>query len=713
MRVSVWATKKPPSHPRLTRELTTPASSDPSAQAPEKDGAKPKAKKDKGEKKPSAPAADFDAFEEAKTVIIVPANQLELTQKEMDEEITKQLTANNPNAPANIARYNTKEREYKFEPMIDQLVMHFASDGYLLHRDSDAAKQQLQLEAMEAEAIEEYERAVAGLPKKRAPGEEGEGGEGGDDGGDAADDDDDAAAREPVDDSKALRNQFNFSERAAQTVNNPTRERQSATEPPPSQQFTASATQWEMYDAYMEDQLRVAIQRDMMKKQKQREKEAEEAAEAGEPPPKKKEEPKPPPKEKKPEMMAGVPMTRAVKVMERMVNQNSYDDIAQDFKYWEDQSDRFREGEGTLLPLWKFYNERAKRRHVTAIAWNPTYNDLFAVGYGSFDFVKQMSGLICCYSLKNPSHPEYTFTTDSGVMCLDFHPHHPSLLAVGLYDGSVMVYDVRNKVNRPIRQCTVKTGKHTDPVWQVKWQDQDLSERSLNFCSVSSDGRVTTWTMSKSELVHEDLMELKLVTADADDDADALGSLAGGCCFDFNKAQDHLFVVGTEEGHVHKCSKAYNSQYLETYVGHNMAVYSVQWNPFHQKAFLSASADWSVKLWEHNSSRPLMSFDLNNAVGDVAWSPLNSTSFAAVTSDGKVHVYDLDVNKHEPICEQKIVRKAKLTKVAFNPEHPVLLVGDDRGCVTCLKLSPNLRKGGAEPERMETLVDTALKGEQA
>ena len=154
MRVSVWATKKPPSHPRLTRELTTPASSDPSAQAPEKDGAKPKAKKDKGEKKPSAPAADFDAFEEAKTVIIVPANQLELTQKEMDEEITKQLTANNPNAPANIARYNTKEREYKFEPMIDQLVMHFASDGYLLHRESDAAKQQLRLEAMEAEGID-------------------------------------------------------------------------------------------------------------------------------------------------------------------------------------------------------------------------------------------------------------------------------------------------------------------------------------------------------------------------------------------------------------------------------------------------------------------------------------------------------------------------------------------------------------------------------
>jgi dynein intermediate chain 1 len=41
--------------------------------------------------------------------------------------------------------------------------------------------------------------------------------------------------------------------------------------------------------------------------------------------------------------------------------------------------------------------------------------------------------------------------------------------------------------------------------------------------------------------------------------------LAGGCCFDFNPTSDHLFVVGTEEGTLHKCSKAYNSQYLETY----------------------------------------------------------------------------------------------------------------------------------------------------
>lgn len=178
----------------------------------------------------------------------------------------------------------------------------------------------------------------------------------------------------------------------------------------------------------------------------------------------------------------------------------------------------------------------------------------------------------------------------------------------------------------------------------------------------------------------------------------SLTGLAGGCCFDFNRFSEHLFVVGTEEGKIHKCSKAYSGQYLETYDGHHMAVYAARWNPFHPRIFLSCSADWTVKLWDHNMTKPVMTFDLSEAVGDVAWSPFSSTVFAAVTNDGKVHVYDLQVNKHEPLCEQKVVKRARLTHVAFNQRDPVLLVGDDRGGVISLKLSPNLRKAADVPE---------------
>lgn len=44
----------------------------------------------------------------------------------------------------------------------------------------------------------------------------------------------------------------------------------------------------------------------------------------------------------------------------------------------------------------------------------------------------------------------------------------------------------------------------------------------------------------------------------------SISGLAGGCCFDFNSSHEHLFIVGTEEGKIHKCSKAYSGQYLET-----------------------------------------------------------------------------------------------------------------------------------------------------
>ena len=48
------------------------------------------------------------------------------------------------------------------------------------------------------------------------------------------------------------------------------------------------------------------------------------------------------------------------------------------------------------------------------MAWNPEYVDMFAASFGSFDFQRQGSGLVACFSLKNPGNPEYLFTTPSG-----------------------------------------------------------------------------------------------------------------------------------------------------------------------------------------------------------------------------------------------------------------------------------------------------------
>lgn len=61
-------------------------------------------------------------------------------------------------------------------------------------------------------------------------------------------------------------------------------------------------------------------------------------------------------------------------------------------------------------------------------------------------------------------------------------------------------------------------------------------------------------------------------------------------------------------------------------------------------------------------------------------------------------MFDLSVNKYDSLCKQLIPakRNAQATKLIFSHEHPVLLVGDGKGSVTCLKLSPNLRAALAQ-----------------
>lgn len=76
--------------------------------------------------------------------------------------------------------------------------------------------------------------------------------------------------------------------------------------------------------------------------------------------------------------------------------------------------------------------------------------------------------MLLLYSLKNPSFPEYSFSSESGVMCLDFHSDHPHLLVVGFYDGNVATYNLKRASPQPSYKSSAKSGKHTEPVWQVR-----------------------------------------------------------------------------------------------------------------------------------------------------------------------------------------------------------------------------------------------------
>lgn len=119
-------------------------------------------------------------------------------------------------------------------------------------------------------------------------------------------------------------------------------------------------------------------------------------------------------------------MLRSATILERMINLNTYVDIAHDFRYYDDPSDELKISdvtvEGSVLPLWTFTYSETCNLEVTGLCWNHLYPDLLGVSYGSYSFYDQPNvGFIRFYSLKNPSHPEYILETGAGVMCLDCH----------------------------------------------------------------------------------------------------------------------------------------------------------------------------------------------------------------------------------------------------------------------------------------------------
>ena len=85
------------------------------------------------------------------------------------------------------------------------------------------------------------------------------------------------------------------------------------------------------------------------------------------------------------------------RVLERMVNLNSQDEIYKDFKYWEDQSDKFRKDE--ICFTMEVAQIRPNRNMSRVMIWHPHFPDLF------------------CKDWKRKSRNAHQLYLQSGVMC--------------------------------------------------------------------------------------------------------------------------------------------------------------------------------------------------------------------------------------------------------------------------------------------------------
>ncbi|XP_047286708.1 dynein axonemal intermediate chain 4 isoform X6 [Homo sapiens] len=321
-----------------------------------------------------------------------------------------------------------------------------------------------------------------------------------------------------------------------------------------------------------------------------------------------------------------------------------------------------------LERLWSFSCDLTKGLNVSSLAWNKT----------------------------NP-WPERIYQSPYGVTAVDFSIGAPNLLAVGYHNGTIAIYNVRSNSNVPVLDSSESPQKHLGPVWQLQWIEQDRGttgdgKREI-LVSISADGRISKWVIRKG-LDCYDLMRLKRTTAASNKkggekekkDEALISRQAPGMCFAFHPKDTNIYLAGTEEGHIHKCSCSYNEQYLDTYRGHKGPVYKVTWNPFCHDVFLSCSADWGVIIWQQENVKPSLSFyPATSVVYDVAWSPKSSYIFAAA-NENRVEIWDLHISTLDPLIVNTANPGIKFTTILFAKQTDCLLVGDSDGQVSVYEL---------------------------
>lgn len=481
-----------------------------------------------------------------------------------------------------------------------------------------------------------------------------------------------------------------FLDRSAETFNLTTREKKIQTTPPETHNQGVQITTWDIYDT-QEDRIKDHTDKDQPIV-KTEEKELEVSVE-----------------QQKSSLQASTPLERTMRlpgfkenldVLEQAVIQNKKHNEQLLFRNHKDAKEidveERKDGEKSqkserLVHLWSFTCPLSLGKNVSCMCFNKQNRDLLAVGYGSFKFGNHSDGCIMFWSLKNPSYPQKIIPTKFGVISLDFSTEFPNLLAVGFYDGSVAIYDIRDDFDKPSLESMHATGKHSEPVWGVKWVSKEADKKQQNLVSISTDGSVQQWATKKGLVPHQ-LMQLKRIPNKeqlVSSQMDGISREASGLCFDFPVNDCTQYFAGTEGGIIHKCSVSYNEQTLENFFGHTGPVYKVKASPFSSDVFLSCSADWTCALWSQRKTSPLHVFQSGcDYMMDVEWSPVNSCVFGTVSRDGRVEVWNLASSlldpaiKHEPEGDEK-----ELSCVLFAPNAPVILTGASDGSIDVYRIN--------------------------
>uniref|UniRef100_A0A1B0C359 Dynein axonemal intermediate chain 4 n=1 Tax=Glossina palpalis gambiensis TaxID=67801 RepID=A0A1B0C359_9MUSC len=350
----------------------------------------------------------------------------------------------------------------------------------------------------------------------------------------------------------------------------------------------------------------------------------------------------------------------------------------------------------SLDPLFVIYPFATDvRRAVCDISFCYSNSDILAVAYGIYSYSAAKlpkTGVVCVWSIKNPCDPERYFYYDYPVGSVEFSPYRSTLLAIGLYDGTVQVRDLTSAHGPLVAVSERSTSPGVDPVLAIKWIQQPKSDESHDIdpiLSLSQDGSVTKFNIINSPYLvgfKQALLERVEGTPEGIPfkEPPSVEHQANrrpqGLCITKHPLEKDIFYVLTDEGCLHKCSTNYQNLYLELVKTHVGAVNSMDFSPWSPKLFLTCGNDWCIRIWMDGILTPLIT--LKNLFGPYQWAAWSRTHSTIIIGLNRKHLEIWDIRRTilKPMSTS-FLESSFNTTAKFSLDGYCIAIGNEKGNV--------------------------------
>ncbi|KAJ8329771.1 WD repeat-containing protein 34 [Batrachochytrium dendrobatidis] len=357
----------------------------------------------------------------------------------------------------------------------------------------------------------------------------------------------------------------------------------------------------------------------------------------------------------------------------------------------------------------------------TDLSWNKA-GSVIATSHGRLDHTSWCAhkGMISLWSMSYRNHGfdacTFTAETSSCLMSVAFHPDIPSIIAGGAFNGEITVWSTTDPQNPIIALSSSTALAHQEPIAKVVWIPSSTKHGQFDLMSVGNDGKILIWDLdnklSKPKAISQIMLSnissrIRQTTVKS-----RLDSPVGITSISVSTHNTQDYLIGTESGHVLKCTLANVTQILPkqevkgslpnvvslAYMSHVGPVQSISQSAFHRNVFITCGSDGTIRLYNQLQPKPIMAWEPSEQpICSAQWSPFRSAVFACTTQEGNIHFYDLTVSQSTPAVTIKATESTvKIAPVGlFNPIRPEYFAsGDAEGVLKIWQLSTLLTHGG-------------------